>query len=293
MAGKVNKPNPTNVHFLFENPRFINEPVCHASTKAVKNVQHSWWPDEVSKEVKLKPAYSLNSTNRSDFGDIPNRPPGISRFSCLEGKRTAASGIVPVTKLPTSTIKTEKISYEHIFDSRKERTERGKLHGAFVWDTTSDTQARPTRRYAKRYFEEMDTLNMSEEIGGSLREGPTSGTECMVPQQVEIPSNTKEPRSQVGKKCSDKQIGDKKFVDSAANAKIGNKPMGNQHMEKQMVDRMIVEKQISDKKSVDRKDKSGSGSSSNHEHNSASSSQIKSKLKVQKKDPASPPPHIF
>eukprot|EP00794_Sanderia_malayensis_P009301 gene9301-10282_t len=163
-AGLVNKPNPTNVHFLFDNPRLINEPVCHASSKASRSDQHNWWPDELAKEVKLKPSYSKESSNRHDFTRIANRPQGLTRFSCSQSSKVAAVGIVPVSQLGNGKTRTEKISYEHMFDSRRARTERGRLHGAFVWDANEnhDAKLQPKRRYAKRYFASGETLDMTD-----------------------------------------------------------------------------------------------------------------------------------
>ena len=153
-AGKINKPDPTNVHFLFENPRFINEPVCHAATKVSRHVQNAWWPDGIPSDIKPKPTYSLDSSSRAAFGPIDSskRPRGLTRFSCIDGRRPVAIGIVPVTELPASRIKTERISYNHQYDSRKNMRERGKLHGSFVWDTTDKNGQKMQRRFAKRNF---------------------------------------------------------------------------------------------------------------------------------------------
>ena len=173
-AGKVNKPDPTNVHFLFENPRFINEPVCHASTKAAKKQQDIWWPNEIPVEVKLKPVYSSNTTSRSDFRSPDGRPMGLTRFSCIEGKRKAAAGIVPVTELPSRHVKTEKISYNHQFDSRRERRERGKLHGSFVWDTSGKAVEQKSRRFAKKHFSCSDSVDITTHFTPKEMEGHTT-----------------------------------------------------------------------------------------------------------------------
>lgn len=153
-AGKINKPDPTNVHFLYENTRFVNEPVCNAATKSTRHEQHVWWPSEVPSDANLEPPYSLDSSNRSAFRplDPSKRPRGLTRFSCIDGKRRVAIGIVPVTLLPASHVKTERISYDHQFDSRRDTRARGKLHGSLVWDTTEKNKEACHRRFAKRHF---------------------------------------------------------------------------------------------------------------------------------------------
>lgn len=161
------------MHFLFENTRFVNEPVCHAATKANRHIQHKWWPTEVPSDVKLKPLYSLESSSRSAFGQIDSskRPHGLTRFRCVEGKRQVAVGIVPVTELPARHINTERISYDHQFDSRRDMRERGKLHGSWVWDTSQKSKQQVQRRFAKRHFI-CDTNGMMEQTKGRSIEAP-------------------------------------------------------------------------------------------------------------------------
>ena len=154
-AGKVNKPDPTNVHFLFDNTRFVNEPVCHAATEVSRHVQHEWWPEKIPTDSKPKPSYSCDSSNRSDFPpvDSSKRPRGLTRFGCIEGKRSTALGIVPVTELPASHIKTERISFNHQFDARNNMRQKGKLHGSLVWDTTNKREPNIQHRFVKRNFD--------------------------------------------------------------------------------------------------------------------------------------------
>ena len=76
----------------------------------------------------------------------------MTRFSCIEGKRSTALGIVPVTELPASHIKTERISFKHQFDARNNMRQRGKLHGSLVWDTTNKSRPNIQRRFIKRNF---------------------------------------------------------------------------------------------------------------------------------------------
>ena len=223
-AGKVNRPDPTNVHFLFENPRFENEPVCHASTKATRSKQHHWWPSKVPAEVKLiPPAHSLNTTNRSAFGLLKERPEGLGRFTCVEGKRKVAFGIVPITDFPINYVKSEKISYGHSFDSRGERRQRGKLHGSFVWDTTYDMQ-KPRRRFAKEYSIVPDSVDMSgdnvpkQTVINTTSAHHQTGTSSIptsenpqypVPQQVEAPTGLENQVVPIRKESSPSTISEK------------------------------------------------------------------------------------
>ena len=164
-AGKINKPDPTHVHFLYDNTRFTNEPICNAATEATRQKQHQWWPEELPNASLPKPSYSCDSSSRSDFRAIERskRPHGLTRFSCVEGKRNAALGIVPVTQLPASHVKTERISYIHQYDARQNMRERGRLHGSFVWDTTNKNEQELQRRFVRRKFPNKDTSSFDED----------------------------------------------------------------------------------------------------------------------------------
>jgi len=163
-AGKINKPDPTHVHFLYDNTRFTNEPICNAATEITRKKQHQWWPEERPNESRPKPSYSCDSSSRSDFRtiELSKRPRGLTRFSCIEGKRNAALGIVPVTQLPANHVKTERISYIHQYDARQNMRERGKLHGSFVWDTTNRTEQELHRRFVRRMFPNKDISSFDE-----------------------------------------------------------------------------------------------------------------------------------
>jgi len=134
-AGIVSKPDPKHVCFLYENPRFINEPICLANTASIRENQHQWWPQKISEDVKPSPQYdSTSSTNRSDYTATgPPANPRLTRFGCNPYRGEPSRGIVPVNAETGGSTMQEKLSYEHQFDCRKDRTERGKLKGSFVW----------------------------------------------------------------------------------------------------------------------------------------------------------------
>lgn len=140
-AGKISTDNPNQVSFIYENPRFINEPVCFTNTRKTSKEQHNWWHDSVSVEKKHVPAFNTSTINRSDFKFIEeaNRPKGLSRYGCNRDKNIAAKGMVP-GHCEESLIAKERISYGHQFDCRKGRKERGRLHGSFVWEPVNNAQ---------------------------------------------------------------------------------------------------------------------------------------------------------
>ena len=170
-AGKLNKPDPTSVHFLFENPRFINEPVCHASTSIVKEKQHQWWPSEIPREVKLKPKYALGSTMRHDYRELRNMPEGQTRFGSNPNRLSMATGIVPVIALDDPNTNKERISYQHMFDCRRDRRERGKLYGSFVWEKADQNNRSQSSRLR---LEKADTVADTSERALISRSAPTN-----------------------------------------------------------------------------------------------------------------------
>lgn len=133
-AGIVSKPDPNHICFLYENPRFINEPICLANTQNVRDEQKKWWPENTSDSEKPELKYdSESSTNRSDYRpNMYESGSRLTRFGSNPHRLTITKGIVPVNAKNSATIR-EKVSFEHQFDSRKGRTERGKLKGSFVW----------------------------------------------------------------------------------------------------------------------------------------------------------------
>merc|ERR1712224_1034258 len=137
-AGLVNKPDPNSVCFLYENPRFVNEPICFANTKATHCSQ------SVISETKISAPYKSDSVNRSDYKHIQDRPLRATRFGSNPHHINCAKGIVPNND--NSGTSNERISFEHGFDCRTGRKERGKLHGSFVWDTRQGLHACRQRR---------------------------------------------------------------------------------------------------------------------------------------------------
>ena len=125
--------------FLYENSRFINQPICFANSKGTRKIQESWWPEKAPVEDKIKPTYNKKTINRTDYTTIPLNPNSrATRFGAT--KYTKVESILPNQSIVCDQNKNilknskEKISYKHDFDCRKERTERGKLHGSFVWE---------------------------------------------------------------------------------------------------------------------------------------------------------------
>ena len=135
-AGIVNRPNPNHVSFLYENPRFVNEPICFANTKVVQEKQPQWWPEKIPDESKLQPKYGRLTTNRLDYHSIEQRPPPLTRFGCTPNRLVPRTCIVPLLGDKQPSKMKERVSFEHQFDCRRDRTERGKLRGSFVWEPT-------------------------------------------------------------------------------------------------------------------------------------------------------------
>ena len=145
-AGPNNKPHPTNVTFLRQNPRFICEPICYVKTTVDTRETHpSWWPEELPEKSTKVPQHSFDSTARSDY----QPPPFPHERSMMHGgslamqATPATNGIIPqdVLKTGCKTPKVvEKISYEHQFNSRLDPSHpiRGRRHGSFIWKVVSD-----------------------------------------------------------------------------------------------------------------------------------------------------------
>lgn len=140
MAGKKSQPDPNNVSFLYENPRFINEPICFSNTKNTRSIQSKWWPETTTVDEKKIPQYKEDTVSRSDYKKIYSPPHGLTRFGCNPNRLRPAIGIVPSNSDPQPLVAREKISYAHQFDCRKGRKERGKLHGSFVWEPILNPQ---------------------------------------------------------------------------------------------------------------------------------------------------------
>ena len=152
-AGRTNQPDPNNACFLYENPRFINEPICFVNTKVTHPQQEKWWPNIVAKDIKPSPQYKADTVSRSDYKIILHHKPNrLTRYGCNSQRLKPAKGIVPSNSDDQPMIAKEKISFEHQFDSRQGRKERGKLHGSFVWEpiVNKDMQDRIKLRLAQQ-----------------------------------------------------------------------------------------------------------------------------------------------
>lgn len=141
-----NKPHPTSVTFLRQNPRFICEPICYVKTSLNAPVTcPSWWPEELPEKTTKVPQRSLDSTARSDYRAPPVSHDKSARYSSNLAMQSTSTttGIVPrgVPKTGSKMTKVkEKISYEHQFNSRLDPSQpiRGRRHGSFIWKVVSD-----------------------------------------------------------------------------------------------------------------------------------------------------------
>ena len=139
-----NKPHPTNVTFLRQNPRFICEPICYVKTAADSPVTFpAWWPDESLTKPPKIPTHSFDSTSRTDYRPPPFPHDRVTRYSSNLAIQVTPAGIIPQGS-QTSSAKipkvVEKISYEHQFNSRLDPSHpiRGRRHGSFIWKVRSD-----------------------------------------------------------------------------------------------------------------------------------------------------------
>lgn len=145
MSGPNNKPHPTNVTFLRQNPRFICEPICYVKTTVDSQVPSpSWWPDELPEKTTMVPQYSLDSTARSDYRAPPFPHERLTRYSSNLAMQVTPTAAKPVPqgvhKTGSKMPKVERISYEHQFNSRLDPSQpvRGRRHGSFIWKVVSD-----------------------------------------------------------------------------------------------------------------------------------------------------------
>ena len=141
-AGRIQAPERKHVHFLYENPRFINEPICFANTKATKKMQSDWWGESEQPEKKHVPKYNTGTVSRSDYVTINEPPRRATRFGMKPDRDwSCAKGLAPNVANDSGAVDSmERISYEHGFDCRTGRKERGKLHGSFVCSSTPARQ---------------------------------------------------------------------------------------------------------------------------------------------------------
>jgi len=150
-AGVKNRDNPNQVCFLYENPRFINEAICYANTSDVSSKQSQWWPEHIPSDVKPNPSYKSHTVSRQDYKVIKEKPEKLTRYGSNKYKNDTAKGMSPNFNAKEF-IGLEKISYEHQFDCRQSRKERGKLHGSFVWEpvVNQDVKERIKNRLAQQ-----------------------------------------------------------------------------------------------------------------------------------------------
>ena len=151
-AGIMRSDQCDKVSFIYQNPRFVNEPICFTNTTDTCKKQCEWWPDTIPTDKKPITKFSPSTISRIDYGPIIDRPKRASRFGCNKQKLIPAKGFVPGQfAVEESVIAWEKISYEHKSDSRRARTERGRLQGTFIWEPV--TNCRMRERIEKRLFD--------------------------------------------------------------------------------------------------------------------------------------------
>ncbi|EDO36961.1 predicted protein [Nematostella vectensis] len=148
-ANRKNKPQPTAVTFLRQNPRFICEPICHVDTSInTEELTHPWWPNESVERPVTQPHYTFDSTSRDDYRDTSSyikQHKGYSRYnydSTSNSKPTV--GLVPGCSTTASNPSViEKISYEHQYNARLDPNHpiRGKRHGCFVWKVSTPVKS--------------------------------------------------------------------------------------------------------------------------------------------------------
>ena len=144
--GPNNKPHPTNVTFLRQNPRFICEPICYVKTAVDSPVTcPSWWPEELPEKTTKVPQHSFDSTARSDYRPPPLPHERLTRYSsnlAMQATSAATGTVTQVVHKTGSKVPkvVEKISYEHQFNSRLDPSQpiRGRRHGSFIWKVVSD-----------------------------------------------------------------------------------------------------------------------------------------------------------
>ncbi|KXJ07761.1 uncharacterized protein C2orf73 [Exaiptasia diaphana] len=169
---RKNKPQPTSVTFLRQNPRFVCEPICHVDTPGSKaETFHSWWPNEILESPVVKPQYTLHSTSRADYKTSSHENSQVSSYSrydtsvCKVFKPNynfrdfpgcTSSQIIPNMS--------EKISYEHQFNSRLDPSHpiRGRRHGCFVLKATTPVHKTHHNKYPKPRKYEFEYMKNTE-----------------------------------------------------------------------------------------------------------------------------------
>ena len=132
-AGIGRRSCTTNTTFLYENPRFNNEPICFTDTKLTHAEQSKWHPKSIVPERKYFPEYKCDTISRSDYQIIIDRPLRGTRFGNNPQHQKYVQGIVPTNNNVDLLITKPRISFKHQYDCRQGRKESGKRLGSFVW----------------------------------------------------------------------------------------------------------------------------------------------------------------
>ena len=111
--------------------------ICYADTKSTSKIQDKWWPDGAAITKSKVPNYNTDTVQRTDYKKRDEPISGrATRFGFT--KHAVAKSILPHHEDNRNFIAKERISYEHNFDCREGRKERGRLHGSFVWEPIQD-----------------------------------------------------------------------------------------------------------------------------------------------------------
>lgn len=133
-AGLGRKQNKNDTYFLRENTRFINEKICVTASAKDRGNETDWWPKSVTPDKKVIAPYKLDSVTRYDYQKIANPPMRSSRFNCNPQRLKTADGIIPVGTNENFTGFKPTLSYEHQYDCRRGRVDRGKRVGMYVYN---------------------------------------------------------------------------------------------------------------------------------------------------------------
>lgn len=177
-----NKPHPTNVTFLRQNPRFICEPICYVKTTVDSPVSYpGWWPEEIPDQPTKIPKRSFDSTSRTDYHPPPFHHDRITQYSSNLATQVTPAGIIPkganrnANKTGDKAPKVvEKISYEHQFNSRLDPSHpiRGRRHGSFIWKVISDVGG-PNKKNSKpveyAYAKDEPVKEVTADITGDIK----------------------------------------------------------------------------------------------------------------------------
>nr|XP_014353421.1 PREDICTED: uncharacterized protein C2orf73 homolog isoform X2 [Latimeria chalumnae] len=131
-------PHPCYAKSIRANTKFYNEPILYIDIKDTTTEKFHWLRHETPCKVQHVLPYSKQTTQRSEFQDIKQRPPAQTRHGSNPYK-TPASGIVPLATprgLETSSKNLlERMTFHYLCGSSKPSLApvQRKRHGAFVW----------------------------------------------------------------------------------------------------------------------------------------------------------------